>query len=176
MADRAEFLESIRHRVGGYKPTHAPDVAWTPKEGRRESAPIEDPAARFLEELEALRGHGERVKNMDEAREYVLALARERSAKLLVRWDAEELEELAVDEPLKAADLRSGRAGEQGSAHGHGGRREVCRDGQSTGQRLLPHRAKPLGGHRDDAHHRGARTRRRARRPGGLGGSRALTP
>jgi L-lactate dehydrogenase complex protein LldG len=105
MADRAEFLESIRHRTGRYKPTHAPDVAWTAKEGRRESAPIEDPPARFLEELEALRGHGERVESMDEAREYVLALARERSAKLLVRWDAEELEELAVDEPLKQAGV-----------------------------------------------------------------------
>jgi L-lactate dehydrogenase complex protein LldG len=84
MADRAEFLESIRHRTGRYKPTHAPDVAWTRKEGPRESAPIEDPPARFLEELEALRGHGERVESMDEAREYVLALARERSAKLQI--------------------------------------------------------------------------------------------
>ncbi len=106
MADRAEFLESIRHRTGGYKPTHAPDVAWTRKEERpRESPPIEDPPARFLEELEALRGHGARVKSMDEAREYILALARERSAKLLVRWDAEELEELAVDDPLREAGV-----------------------------------------------------------------------
>jgi L-lactate utilization protein LutC len=98
VADRAEFLQAIRHRAGRYKPTHAPDVAWTAKEGRRESAPIEDPPARFLEELEALRGHGERV-------EYVLALARERSAKLLVRWDEEELEELGVDNPLKEAGV-----------------------------------------------------------------------
>ena len=34
MADRAEFLQKVRHRTqrGRYKPTHAPDVAWTPKD------------------------------------------------------------------------------------------------------------------------------------------------
>ena len=105
MADRAEFLESIRHRSGRYKPTHAPDVAWTPKGEPRESPPIDDPPARFVEELEALGGHGKRVESMEEAREYVLSLARERSAKLLVRWDVEELEELGVDDPLKEAGV-----------------------------------------------------------------------
>ena len=103
MADRAEFLDSIRHRSGRYKPTHAPDVAWTPKEGPRQSEPIEDPPARFIEELEALGGHGKRVESVGEAREYVLSLARERSAKLLVRWDVDELEELGADEPLREA-------------------------------------------------------------------------
>lgn len=103
MADRTEFLDSIRHRSGRYKPTNAPDVAWTPKEGPRESAPIEDPPARFIEELEALGGHGKQVEGMEEARDYVLSLARERNAELLVRWDVEELEELGVDEPLREA-------------------------------------------------------------------------
>ncbi len=108
MADRAEFLESIRHRTraGRYKPTHAPDVAFTPKEEPRESGRIEDPPARFLEELEALGGHGRRVNTLEEAREYVLDLARERDAGLLVRWDVEELEELGVDEPLREAGVR----------------------------------------------------------------------
>jgi hypothetical protein len=48
MANRTEFLESIRHRTQGgrYKPTQAPDVAWTPKEEPRESVYIEDPPAR----------------------------------------------------------------------------------------------------------------------------------
>jgi L-lactate utilization protein LutC len=104
MADRAQFLESIRHRTrtGQYKPTHAPDVAWTRREDRpRQSAPIEDPPARFLEELEALGGHGKRVENLEEARDYVLSLARERGAKLLIRWDVEELERLGVDGPLE---------------------------------------------------------------------------
>ena len=107
MADWTEFLESIRHRTQGgrYKPTQAPDVAWTPKEEPRESAYIEDPPARFLEELEALGGHCERVDNLDGAREYVLALAREREAKLLIRWDVEELEELGVDGPLGEAGV-----------------------------------------------------------------------
>jgi len=107
MADRMEFLESIRHRTQGgrYKPTQAPDVAWTPKEEPSESAWIEDPPARFLEELEVLGGHGKRVGSLDEAREYVLALAREREAKLLVRWDVEELEELGVDGPLGEAGV-----------------------------------------------------------------------
>jgi L-lactate dehydrogenase complex protein LldG len=105
VADRAEFLESIRHRSGRYKPTHAPDVAWTPKGEPRESPPIDDPPARFVEELEALGGHGKRVESMEEAREYVLSLASERSAKLLVRWDVEELEELGVDDPLKEAGV-----------------------------------------------------------------------
>ena len=107
MAGRTEFLESIRHRTRGgrYKPTQAPDVAWTPKEEPRESAYIEDPPARFLEELEALGGHGKRVGSVDEAREYVLALAREREAKRLVRWDVEEMEELGADGPLGEAGV-----------------------------------------------------------------------
>jgi L-lactate utilization protein LutC len=99
---RAEFLASIRHRTqaGRYKPTKAPDVAWTRKGEPRESEPIRDPASRFIEELEALGGHGKRVGSLDEARGYVLELARAREAKLLVRWDVEELENLEVDAPL----------------------------------------------------------------------------
>src|ERR687893_2908509 len=107
MADRAEFLETIRHRtrVGEYKPTNAPDVAWTREDGPRESAPIEDPPARFIEELEAIGGHAKRVESLEEAREYVLSLARERGAKLLLRWDVEELEELGADAPLEEAGV-----------------------------------------------------------------------
>jgi L-lactate dehydrogenase complex protein LldG len=107
MADRAEFLESIRHRTraGEYKPTHAPDVAWTREDGPRESAPIEDPPARFIEELKSLGGHAERVESLEEAREYILSLARERGAKLLIRWDVEELEELGVDGSLQEAGV-----------------------------------------------------------------------
>jgi L-lactate utilization protein LutC len=102
VSGRAEFLESIRHRTqaGRYKPTNAPDVAWTPKEEPGESRPIEDPAARFIEELEALGGHGKRVESLEAARAYVLDLAREREAKLLLRWDVDELDELGVDGPL----------------------------------------------------------------------------
>jgi L-lactate dehydrogenase complex protein LldG len=102
VSGRAEFLESIRHRTqaGRYKPTNAPDVAWTPKREPREGEPIGDPPARFIEELEALGGHGKRVENLDEAREHVLDLAREREAKLLLRWDVDELEELGVDAQL----------------------------------------------------------------------------
>ncbi len=53
MADRAEFIEAIRHRTrtGKYKPTHAPDIAWTPKVEPPERERIEDPPARFLQEL-----------------------------------------------------------------------------------------------------------------------------
>ena len=107
MADRTVVLESIRHRTQGgrYKPTQAPDVAWTPKEEPRESAYIEDPPTRFLEELETLGGHCKRVGSVDEAREYVLALARERGAKRLVRWDVEEMEDLGVDGPLGEAGV-----------------------------------------------------------------------
>lgn len=106
MADRAEFLESIRHRTrtGQYKPTQAPDVAWTRREDRPlESPPIDDPPARFLEELDSLGGHGKRVETLEQAREYVLALASQRNAKSLVRWDVEELE--GVDEPLGEAGV-----------------------------------------------------------------------
>src|SRR5918997_2125561 len=107
MADRAAFLESIRHRTraGEYKPTHAPDVAWTREDGPRESAPIEDPPARFIEELKSLGGHAERVESLEEAREYILSLARERGAKLLIRWDVEELEALGVDGSLQEAGV-----------------------------------------------------------------------
>ncbi|HEX4993141.1 MAG TPA: hypothetical protein VFV45_07890, partial [Rubrobacteraceae bacterium] len=94
MADRAGFLDNIRHRTrsGQYKPTNAPDAAWTRSPERPfTSERIEDPPSRFLEELDALGGHGERVANMDEARDHVVTLARERGAKLLVRWDVEDL-------------------------------------------------------------------------------------
>ena len=107
MADRAEFIEAIRHRTrtGKYKPTHAPDIAWTPKVEPPERERIEDPPARFLQELEALGGHGLRVESTREAREYVISLAKEWDAKLLVRWDVEELETLGVDELLRAAGI-----------------------------------------------------------------------
>ena len=105
MSGRAEFLASIRHRTqaGRYKPTNAPDVAWTGEP--RESEPIADPPARFIEELEALGGQGKRVEGCKEAREYVLALAREREAELVVRWEVDELEALGVDEPLNDAGI-----------------------------------------------------------------------
>jgi L-lactate utilization protein LutC len=103
MADRAEFLQKVRHRTrrGRYKPTHAPDVAWTPEDAPRESPPVGDPAARFLEELGALGGQGRCVGGRLEARDAVLEISQERNAKLLVRWDVEELEGLGVDEPLR---------------------------------------------------------------------------
>ena len=70
--------------------------------GREE---IEDPPARFIEELEALGGHGKRAGSLEEAREYVLDLAQEQEAKLLVRWDVEYLDELGADEPLREAGI-----------------------------------------------------------------------
>jgi L-lactate utilization protein LutC len=102
---RAEFLRSIRHRTqaGRYKPTNAPDIAWTGEP--RESEPVGDPPARFIEELEALGGHGKRVEGLEAAREYLLELARERGARLLVRWDVDELEALGVDGPLNEAGI-----------------------------------------------------------------------
>ena len=105
MPGRAEFLQSIRHRTqaGRYKPTNAPDVAWTGEP--RESEPVGDPPTRFIEELEALGGHGKRVEGLEAARGYVLGLAREREARLLVRWDVDELETLGVDEPLNDAGV-----------------------------------------------------------------------
>lgn len=107
MPGRAEFLEKVRHRTqrGRYKPTHAPDVAWTPKDRPREDPTIEDPPTRFLEELEALGGHGVRVGSIEEARDHVLSVVRGRDAKLLVRWDLKELKELGVDEPLAEAGV-----------------------------------------------------------------------
>ncbi|CAN5734053.1 LUD domain-containing protein [soil metagenome] len=107
MPGRAEFLASIRHRTqtGRYKPTNAPDVAWAREGETPESEPIEDPPARFIEELEALGGHGKRVESQQQAREYVLELATERDAKLLVRWDVDELEALDVDAPLGEAGV-----------------------------------------------------------------------
>ncbi|HEX2729433.1 MAG TPA: lactate utilization protein [Rubrobacteraceae bacterium] len=105
MADRTGFLQSIRHRTraGKYRPTVAPDAVWTRTQETPDVEPIEDPPARFIQELEALGGHGKRVGGMDEAREYLLALARERGAKLVVRWDVEELERLGADGPLADA-------------------------------------------------------------------------
>lgn len=103
MADRTAFLESIRHRTrrGQYKPTKSPDSVWTPRAGTPEREEIEDAPARFFEELETLGGHGKRAGSMEEARDYVLGVAREREARLVVRWDVEYLEELGLDEPLR---------------------------------------------------------------------------
>ncbi len=105
MADRTEFLDKVRHRTrsGKYQPTRAPDVAWTPEGSPREREPIEDPFARFLEELEAVGGRGKKVETPGEARGYILSLAEERNAKLVVRWDVEELEELGFDGTLEEA-------------------------------------------------------------------------
>ena len=79
MPGRAEFLESIRHRTrrGQYKPTNSPDSVWTPGVERPEREEIEDPPARFIQDLEALGGHGKRAESLEEARDYVLDLARE---------------------------------------------------------------------------------------------------
>jgi L-lactate utilization protein LutC len=103
MADRTDFLESIRHRTlrGRYKPTKSPDSVWTPGVDRPGREEIEVPPARFIQELEALGGYGKRAGSLEEARDYVLKLAREREAELLVRWDAEYLDELGADEPLR---------------------------------------------------------------------------
>jgi len=76
---------------------------WTPGVDRPRREEIEDPPARFIEELEALGGHGKRAESLEQAREYVLSLARE--AELLVRWDVEYLDELAADEPLREAGV-----------------------------------------------------------------------
>lgn len=105
MADRAEFLETIRHRTwtGRYKPNKAPDGPW--RERPWEPEPIEDPPARFIQELEAIGGHGRRCKSLKDVREYIVGLAREREAKLLLRWDEEELEKLRVDAPLEKAGV-----------------------------------------------------------------------
>ena len=107
MAGRAEFLRNIRRRTrpGEYRPTLAPDSAWTPKEPAPRPERIEDPPARFLRELKAVGGHGFRAAGIEEARGYVVDLVRERGAKLLVRWDDEELSALGVDEPLSKAGV-----------------------------------------------------------------------
>jgi L-lactate utilization protein LutC len=106
MADRTRFLQNIRHRTqtGRYRPTNSPDVAWTPN-GDRDGVPIVDPPARFLEELEALGGHGRHAATLKEARDQIVALARERGAKRLVRWDVQELDELGVDGLLRDAGV-----------------------------------------------------------------------
>ena len=107
MADRAQFLASIRHRTrtGKYRPTRAPDSVWTPKDPSPEPERIEDPPARFLQELEVVGGHGFRAASAEEARGYVVDLARQRGASLLVRWDDRELDELGLDEPLAEAGV-----------------------------------------------------------------------
>lgn len=105
MADRTQFLQAIRHRTrtGKYRPTHAPDVPWTPKEAPPDARGIEDAPALFAEKLEALGGHAIRVGSLEEAGEHVVSLARDRGASLLVRWDDEDLE--GFDAPLAEAGV-----------------------------------------------------------------------
>lgn len=104
----ASFLDGIKGRTqaGRYRPTKAPDSAWTRTPERPFASPeIPDPPARFLEELAALGGHGSRVASLTEAREYVVELAKERGARQLVRWDVPELDELGVDARLASAGV-----------------------------------------------------------------------
>lgn len=107
----ARFIEDIKARTkdvgpGGYRPTKAPDSAWTRAPDRAFGGPeIEDPPARFLEELEALGGHGSRVASLAEARDYLVELAKRRGARRLVRWDVPELDELGVDARLANAGV-----------------------------------------------------------------------
>lgn len=111
MADRTEYLSYIRSRAKGnrseYRPTRAPDIPWTVGPGERQPEQAEDASldlpARFLEELEAVGGNGERVATLAQAREYILSLAREKGAKLLVRWDVAELRRLGADKKLREA-------------------------------------------------------------------------
>lgn len=111
MADRQQFLAEIRARLdaprraesAAYQPTHAPDSPWT-RPRPVNTIPLEatDRPQRFLAELRALGGHGERVASLGAAAEYILALARERRAGSLIRWDDALLDELALDEALRA--------------------------------------------------------------------------
>jgi L-lactate dehydrogenase complex protein LldG len=107
VAGRAEFLRNIRRRTrpGEYRSTLAPDSVWTPKKPAPSPERIDDPPARFLRELEAVGGHGFRATGKEEARGYVVDLARERGAKLLVRWDDEELNALGLDGALSKAGV-----------------------------------------------------------------------
>lgn len=104
MTDRAEFLNTIRARLREYRPTRAPDVPWTP--GTAHAMPFsssaEDLPNLFLEQLGLVGSRGERVPSLDEARERILLLARERGAQRLIRWDGGILDELRVDAPLEA--------------------------------------------------------------------------
>lgn len=104
----APFLDGIKGRTqaGRYRPTKAPDSAWTRTPERPRASPeIPDPPARFLEELAALGGHGTRVADLTEAREYVVELAKERGARRLVRWNVPELDELGADARLASVGV-----------------------------------------------------------------------
>ena len=107
MSGRARFRESFRHRTQTrrYKPTKTPAAAWTRKAEPRRCDPLEDPPTCAIEAPGASCGHGRRAGSLKEACGYVLDLARERNAKLLVRWDVEELDELGVDGPLGEAGV-----------------------------------------------------------------------
>ena len=116
MADREQFLAHVRARIqaGGarahehYQPTVAPDSVWTPDRPR---PPVWEPSAdelpeRFLAELRALGGAGERLADTAAARDDIITLARQKGATLLVRWGDAPTDALGVDAPLSAAGTR----------------------------------------------------------------------
>lgn len=107
MAERKEFIKSIRERLGEYHPTRAPEIAWTPERERpqvREPGRGELPEL-FLAELQELGGHGKRLRDLAEAREYVLELVSSRSVGGVIRWTGEPLDSLGVDEPLRQSGV-----------------------------------------------------------------------
>jgi len=107
VAERAAFLKAIRSRLQEYQPTRAPDAPWTAGADRVEPsiAEVEDLPNRFLAELHGLGGHGARVPGLEEAREYILGLARDLQAKRLIRWEDGVVYELAIDAPLERAGI-----------------------------------------------------------------------
>ena len=92
----------MRHRTSAYKPTRSPASVWTRRGAAPPAETIADPPARLLEELAAVGGHGRRVAGAQDVRDYVRALARERAATSLLRWDDPFLERLALDDALAA--------------------------------------------------------------------------
>ena len=106
MADRTEFLESIRHRTrrGRYKPTKSPDSVWTPGVDRPEREEIEDPRQVYR----GARGAGRaRQTNRGSGRGTGVRSGSGAGGELLVRWDVEYLDELGADEPLRKPASRS---------------------------------------------------------------------
>ncbi len=104
MAERAGFLDAIRHRTRSFRPAAAPDSAWSPTRPAAPPVAVADPIERFIRALEAVGGNARRVDGVEEARDHVVSLAAAREARLVLRWDVEELERLGLEEPLRAQE------------------------------------------------------------------------
>ncbi|CAI8013064.1 Lactate utilization protein C [Geodia barretti] len=128
MSSREAFLSRVRQALRTGKQPHHAEAA--PAENGEVVSLVtegEDLAARLQRELEGVGGSVARVKHVAEAAQYVTRLAKEKGAKVVVRWQSDLLDTLEIDDALQAggANVHTASPGSETEADD---RRQEMRD------------------------------------------------